>query len=247
MNLTVFKNDLLPVYTTELGNKVVKAKELHEFLNIKEKFTDWVKRKVSDHQLHDNKDYCIVSEKSESLTKTGKRRVSLKNEYILRIEAAKKIAMGTNNAQGDKVKDYFLACERVALRVFTQTPKLEDHSKRSVQITNSKDVNAYKYVTGGIESVTEYNRLVCKSFTGKYPSELKKDAKEAGFPSKKRTSGKEVIRNTNPAVACAMSLTDDLVKMGMETNEALTLTTNHAIAIFAGMLKVGITPTHLGK
>ncbi|MBC6988989.1 hypothetical protein [Hymenobacter sp. BT491] len=38
MNLTLFKDELLPVYTTDLGNKVVRARELHQFLGVKERF-----------------------------------------------------------------------------------------------------------------------------------------------------------------------------------------------------------------
>lgn len=38
MNLILFKNELLPVYTTDLGNKVVRARELHALLKVKERF-----------------------------------------------------------------------------------------------------------------------------------------------------------------------------------------------------------------
>jgi phage anti-repressor protein len=242
MNLTIFKNEVIPVYETELGNKVVKATELYQFLKVKERYNGWMDRKMKDHQLSENKDYCNFTEKT---VKIGKGRK--KKEYLIKLDSAKKIAMGTNNIQGNKVKEYFLACERIAKRTFEAVQNIADHGKVSIQKKNSKEVNSYQYMIGGVESVTEYNRLLCKSFTGKFPSEIVKEAKEAGMPSKQRTSGKEVLRNTKPAIACAMSFTDNLVKMGMDKEQALKLTTVHAVAMFEGLLQVGVIPTELSR
>lgn len=41
-NLQIFNKDIIPVYTTDEGNKVVMGRELHEKLGIKDKYTDWM-------------------------------------------------------------------------------------------------------------------------------------------------------------------------------------------------------------
>lgn len=43
-NLTVFNNDIIPVYTTDTGEKVVIGRELHERLKIATDYKDWFPR-----------------------------------------------------------------------------------------------------------------------------------------------------------------------------------------------------------
>lgn len=42
-DLTVFSADLIPVYTTSTGEKVVVGRELHDALKISSKYADWFK------------------------------------------------------------------------------------------------------------------------------------------------------------------------------------------------------------
>lgn len=37
------ENELIKIKTNEEGNSVVLARDLHEFLGLKKKFTDWIK------------------------------------------------------------------------------------------------------------------------------------------------------------------------------------------------------------
>ncbi|SDZ01764.1 antA/AntB antirepressor family protein [Hymenobacter psychrophilus] len=243
MNLSLFKNELLPVYTTDLGNKVVRARELHAFLGVKERFNGWFARKVSDHQLTDNKDYCNFTEET-----VNKKRGRKALDYVLRLEVAKKVALGTNNAQGDKVKDYFIACEQIALGVsWSPAPAIDAHTQPALQRQNSKDVNRFQVGIGGGEAAREYNSTSCKLHSGYYPRELKDHAKKMGLPSKLRTSGKEVLRHVQPETACAMSFTDDLVKRGMPLEQAANVSTLHAKPLFQALLSVGVQPLELGR
>ena len=243
MKLSIFKNELLPVYATDLGNKVVLARQLYAFLGIKERFAPWWERKAADHALVDGKHYCNYSEASD-IKKRGRRAA----EYAIRLEDAKKIALGTNNEQGDRVKEYFIACEQVALGVqWSPAPALEAHTRPALQKQNSKDVNRYQCSLGGSEAAREYNSTSCKLHSGYYPHELKSHAKNIGLPSKLRTSGKEVLRNVQPETACAMSFTDDLVKRGMPLEQAANVSTLHAKPLFAALLSVGVKPLELGR
>lgn len=45
-DLQIFSKDIIPVYTTDEGNKVVMGRELHEKLGIKTAYKDWLPRMV---------------------------------------------------------------------------------------------------------------------------------------------------------------------------------------------------------
>lgn len=42
--LTVFSRDVIPVYTTENGARVVLGREMHERLNLNERYSKWFDR-----------------------------------------------------------------------------------------------------------------------------------------------------------------------------------------------------------
>lgn len=47
-NLTVIENELVPVYETSTGEKVVYGSELHEVLGVKSNYREWIKRRALD-------------------------------------------------------------------------------------------------------------------------------------------------------------------------------------------------------
>lgn len=100
---------------------------------------------------------------------------------------------------------------------------LEHHTKREVQIQNSKSVNSYLFENWDRETLIDYNRKNCRIVSGYSPSELKAMAKKSGFKSTQYSSGKEVLRNTKPGMAAQMSLNDDMVQQGVNLIEANTL------------------------
>lgn len=122
----------------------------------------------------------------------------------------------------------------------TPVHRLVKHTKRDVQIQNSKEVNTYQYHLGGTKSVADYNRQSCKIHSGYFPSELKRKAKSDGVPSKHRTSGKEVLRYYKPAIAASMSLTDEFVKKGKMLEPAAKLCKDCATPLFDEMIKLNM-------
>lgn len=128
-----------------------------------------------------------------------------------------------------------------------QSEKILIHTNTSIQKQNSKDINAKNFIEKGIESVIEYNRQSCLLHTGKTPHEIKQRGKELGLKSIERTSAKEVLRHTNPAIACGMSFTDDMVKKGFDLKSVSELTMKAAIPLFEGMIELGITPKELSE
>lgn len=139
-------------------------------------------------------------------------------------------------------------------QVFHRTRlKFESHkdmsqlTQRPVQVQNSKEVNHFIWENGETKDIIEYNRQSCLDHTGKTPSEWKEYGRQLGLKSKDRTSGKEVLRHVKPELACAMSLTDDLVKVGQPYNKAKKLALEHGVHIFKAYIDMGIIPNELNK
>ena len=61
--LKVIENELVPVYETNTGEKVVYGSELHEVLGVKSRFNDWVKNRLSDVDAYEEEDFDTLTKK----------------------------------------------------------------------------------------------------------------------------------------------------------------------------------------
>lgn len=104
-NLTVIENDLVPVYETSAGEKVVYGSELYAVLEAKSKFADWVKNRLKDCDAMENEDFQSFS---KILEKGGRPQT----EYIIKLDTAKEMAMLERNEKGKQVRRYFIQIEK---------------------------------------------------------------------------------------------------------------------------------------
>jgi len=122
----------------------------------------------------------------------------------------------------------------------------EFHTQIEVQKDMSRSVNALNFDSGGKEKTIEYNVQNCIAHTGKHPTQVKALGKKQGLKSKDCSSAKAVLRVTQPEVACAMSLADNLVEQG-HSPERVFEVTRKATELFAGMLELGAIPAELNQ
>lgn len=120
-NLTVIENELVPVYKTSTGEKVVYGSELHTVLEVKSKFADWIKNRLNDCEAMENEDFQTFSKKLE------KGRPSV--DYIIKLDTAKEMAMLERNEKGKQVRRYFIQIEKKY-----KESKLADLSDLSVEL-----------------------------------------------------------------------------------------------------------------
>jgi prophage antirepressor-like protein len=118
------------------------------------------------------------------------------------------------------------------------------HTERDVQIAMSKKVNAYQYYRGGRKEIMRYNIQNCITHTGKHPKTVKQEGKAAGLKSRQRSSAKEVTRHTRQALACCMSLADNLTAQGHDETKVFKLTPT-AETLFQGIIALGAMPPEL--
>ena len=103
--LKILENELVPVYLTSTGEKVVYGTELYGVLRVKSKFADWVKNRLKDCDALENEDFQSFS---KILEKGGRPQT----EYIIKLDIAKEMAMLERNEKGKQVRRYFIEVEK---------------------------------------------------------------------------------------------------------------------------------------
>lgn len=104
-NLTVIENELVPVYKTSTGEKVVYGSELHKVLGAPSVYREWAKRRLTDIDAEENEDYTTV----EISTVSGG---APRKDHIIKLDIAKEMAMLERNEKGKQVRRYFIAIEK---------------------------------------------------------------------------------------------------------------------------------------
>jgi len=123
----------IKIYPTNFGkNKVYKtinAKELHQLLEVKSYFYDWITRKIEQYDFLEGQEYIkiIPNSKMSSVDNSGK---FVPHEYYITISMAKELAMLENNPKGKEIRRYFIACE-------SKLRKLKNWSQFDTLLENS--------------------------------------------------------------------------------------------------------------
>ena len=93
--------------TKENGEQLVSARELHEFLESKQEFTNWFKNRIEKYGFLENEDFMTILSKSGGRPQTN---------YILKLDMAKELSMVEANEKGSQARRYFIECEKKALK-----------------------------------------------------------------------------------------------------------------------------------
>lgn len=103
-NLRIIENELVPVYETSTGEKVVYGTELHAVLGVRTSYRDWSERRLNDIDALENEDY----EAAQICAPSGQSR----KEHIIKLDTAKEMAMLERNEKGKQVRRYFIRVEK---------------------------------------------------------------------------------------------------------------------------------------
>lgn len=102
--LRMIENELVPVYETSTGQKVVYGTELHKVLEVKSRFNDWVRNRLKDCDAVENEDFETLA---KNLVNGGQAK-----EHIIKLDTAKEMAMLERNEKGKQVRRYFIQVEK---------------------------------------------------------------------------------------------------------------------------------------
>lgn len=105
-DITTNVGALIPINDNN-GKKAVNARDLHAFLESKQRFADWIKNRIEKYDLVENVDYVVFHNSMKNL-EGGRPQI----EYALTIDAAKELSMVEGNEKGKQARKYFIACEQ---------------------------------------------------------------------------------------------------------------------------------------
>ena len=131
-DLTVIENELVPVYETSTGEKVVYGSELHEVLAVKSPYREWSQRRLKDCDALEKEDFQAV----EISTPSGQT----KKDHIIKLDTAKEMAMLERNEKGKQVRRYFIQVEKkFKTGKKVQSPKKEKLPSVNMMVKNIKE------------------------------------------------------------------------------------------------------------
>lgn len=136
-DLKVIENELVPVYETSTGEKVVYGSELYECLGSKRQYTDWIKTRLKECDAIENEDYQSFSQNNEK--PMGGRP---KLEYLIKLDTAKEMAMLERNDKGKQVRKYFIQVEekykQTAININQLSPELQMFNQIFQQVAKTE-------------------------------------------------------------------------------------------------------------
>lgn len=135
--LTVIENDknFIPVYLTDRKEKVVKGRELHNGLSVKQDYSNWIKKQLEVVDATE-KDFYKLTFKDE-LSKTGQTKI----EYILKLEIAKEICLvaGTSNRANNELKRKSKEYRRYLIAIEEKYNQLQNTNNSLTSVESKMD------------------------------------------------------------------------------------------------------------
>lgn len=150
--------------TEQNGKRAVSARELHRFLEVTERFSNWFERQLQ-YGFIESVDYqgCEVFNTLANQTLT---------DYALTIDTAKEISMLQRTEKGKQARRYFIECEKLAQNPVSNLSKIDlaqmviesEREKERLQIQNQlqseelqKQAPKVAYYEEVLQSQSTYN------------------------------------------------------------------------------------------
>lgn len=179
--LTVFSTDVIPVYTTSTGEKVVVGRELHEQLKIKTDYKDWFPRMVA-YGFTESEDYSsFLSDRSDG--KAGKP----KTDHILKLDMAKHISMIQRTPEGRAIRQKLIELDD---DISSLSPQLRELIH--IETEQKRQAKAIEDVNHRVDSIGEVIALS--------PNSWRKDACSLIHKIAQNLGGNEFIRDVSAEV-----------------------------------------------
>lgn len=173
-NLTIIENELVTVYETSTGEKVVYGSELHEVLGVRTPYKDWSTRRLNDIDAVENEDF----EAAQICAPSGQT----KKDHIIKLDTAKEMAMLERNENGKEVRRYFIRVEKKykAASLATQELSPQLQVMINLEIEQKRQAEKLEHVESRIESIREVVAIDTTSWRDDTGRILRKIGMECG-------------------------------------------------------------------
>ena len=144
--------ELVEVTKDKNGEQVVSARDLHEFLEVRSRYNDWIKNRIKKYDFIENEDFITLT---KNLVNGG-----TETNCILKLNMAKELAMVENNPKGKMVRKYFISCEKILKNEILQTheAKALELDATKIKLESCKDI---------IRRVKPYYNIMKTIFNGR--------------------------------------------------------------------------------
>lgn len=121
--------NIITITKSEIGTEnvnSVNARDIHEFLEVKTRFNDWINRAIEKYDFKENIDYSKLS-----IPHNGNPKPII--DYIVTIDMAKELAMLENNSKGREIRKYFIKIEKehiISLELNSNSKELEFYKNK---------------------------------------------------------------------------------------------------------------------
>lgn len=172
--LKVIENELVPVYETSTGEKVVYGSELHEVLGVRTPYKDWSTRRLNDIDAVENEDF----EAAQICAPSGQT----KKDHIIKLDTAKEMAMLERNEKGKQVRRYFIQVEKKYKSASLATQELSPQLQVMInlEIEQKRQAEKLEHVEERIESIREVVAIDTTSWRDDTGRILRKVGMECG-------------------------------------------------------------------
>jgi len=172
--LEIIENELVPVYETSTGEKVVYGSELHEVLGVRTPYKDWSTRRLNDIDAVENEDF----EAAQICAPSGQT----KKDHIIKLDIAKEMAMLERNDKGKEVRRYFIRVEKKykAASLATQELSPQLQVMINLEIEQKRQAEKIEHVEERIESIREVVAIDTTSWRDDTGRILRKIGMECG-------------------------------------------------------------------
>lgn len=100
-------NELIKIETNEKQEPIISGRILHEFLEVKTRYNDWIKRML-EYGFVENVDYMPITQKRV----TAQGNDTEFTDHVLKLDMAKEISMIQRNEKGKQARQYFIEVEK---------------------------------------------------------------------------------------------------------------------------------------
>lgn len=138
----------IQIHDRQVGDELIKTcdgRQLRAELGVKKDYTSWVKAQIARARFVENRDYITYTQKGVG----GKFDSS---EYHFTLEAAKHIGMMSGTDRGHEVREYFMACERIA-KGLKPSPQLPYAVGRSDTLTGEEQSELRSMLTDAAQAL----------------------------------------------------------------------------------------------
>lgn len=125
-------NELIKITKNDNGNSVVSGRDLHEFLEVQTKYTDWFKRMV-DYGFTENVDFVVfLKNENDETAFGGVRKIK---DHALTLDMAKEISMIQRTEKGKQARQYFIEVEKAYKEQYRLPQTPEEKLALTMQVT----------------------------------------------------------------------------------------------------------------